>query len=103
MFEFTDPRTTPFVETKSRGQLPHLYKEGGSYFVTFRLLDAVVPAEQRQPQKTAAGTAALQKKQKTREEIAAESESSLRLGSCMLAKPDVAKMVQDSVRHFHGE
>ena len=39
--DFVDPRTLPFVEMRSRGELPHLYKEGGSYFVTFRLWDAV--------------------------------------------------------------
>lgn len=40
---FVDPRTTPFVEPHSRGELPHLHKDSGSYFVTWRLLDAVVP------------------------------------------------------------
>ena len=131
-FEFTDPRKTPFVEPKSRDQLPHLYKEGGTYFVTFRLWDAVVPKEERQnaagtaaPQErpSAAGTAAAQERQraagtaapqqkqnasqhrqtqKTREEIAAESEPPLRLGSCVLADPRIAEMVQNSVKHFHG-
>ncbi len=107
-FEFTDPRKTPFVDPKSRDYLPHLYKEGGTYFVTFRLWDAVVPKEERQ---SAAGTAAPQRepntsqqrqKQKTREEIAAESETPLRLGSCLLADPRIAEMVQKSVKHFHG-
>jgi hypothetical protein len=40
--EFVDPRKTPFSELRSRGELPHLAKEGGTYFVTFRLADAVV-------------------------------------------------------------
>jgi REP element-mobilizing transposase RayT len=81
--------------------------------VTFRLWDAVVPKEERKDcgagvppassQKPAAGTAAPQKKQKTREEIAAESEPPLRLGSCMLQNPKVVEMVQNSVKHFHGE
>jgi REP element-mobilizing transposase RayT len=137
-FEFTDPRKTPFVDPKSRDYLPHLYKEGGTYFVTFRLWDAVVPKEERQnaaetaaaqsetfvvqasrlqpslqkdPKARAAGTAAPQQKpntsqqgqtQKTREEIAAESEPPLRLGSCLLAEPRIAEMVQNSVKHFHG-
>lgn len=46
-FSFIDPRDTPFVEPKSRGLLPHLYKECGTYFVTFRLRDAVVPKDER--------------------------------------------------------
>ena len=128
-FEFTDPRKTPFVEPKSRRHLQHLYKEGGSYFVTFRLWDAVVPKEERQrpaetqsetlvmqasrlrpssqtdPKAGAAGTAAPQQeqKQKTREEIAAESEPPLRSGSCLLGNPRIAEMVQNSVKHFHGQ
>ena len=40
--DFIDPRSTPFVEPRSRGELPHLHKEGGTYFITWRLLDAVV-------------------------------------------------------------
>ena len=39
--QFIDPRKTPFAPIKGRGELPHLHKEGGTYFVTFRLLDAV--------------------------------------------------------------
>ncbi len=38
---YVDPRETPYVPMTSRGELPHLHKEGGFYFVTFRLADAV--------------------------------------------------------------
>ena len=41
------------------------------------------------------------KRPKTREEIAAESEPPLRLGSCVLENPAVAAMVQKSLLHFH--
>ena len=41
--EFVDPYKAPFVQPHSRGKLPHLEKPGGSYFVTFRLADAVQP------------------------------------------------------------
>lgn len=140
--EFTDPRTTPFVEPRSRGHLSHLYKVGGSYFVTFRLWDAVVPKDEcldyrasvspaisqqtdpgaaRPTDKTAGGTPAPQmtdeaggtpapqgpkiprNRPKTREEIAAESEPPLRLGSCVLENPNVAGMVQKSLLHFHTQ
>jgi REP element-mobilizing transposase RayT len=46
--EFVDPRKIPFVFPRNRGELPQLEKEGGSYFVTFRLADAVVPGSRRQ-------------------------------------------------------
>ena len=40
--EFVDPRATPFAPLRSRGKLPHLWKEGGTYFATFCLADAHV-------------------------------------------------------------
>lgn len=40
--DFINPGSTPFVDLRSRGELPHLEKPGGTYFVTWRLLDAVV-------------------------------------------------------------
>lgn len=39
--EFVDPRRTPLAPMRSRGELPHLEKEAGTYFITFRLYDAV--------------------------------------------------------------
>jgi hypothetical protein len=104
--DFSDPRSTPFVEPRWRGELPHLYKEGGSYFVTFRLWDAIVP-------KAAGGTPAPQLPQAPQspqaaqslhrvDEIAAAAQPRLRLGSCLLANPYIAKLVEDALRHFHG-
>ena len=40
-YEFVDPCSTPFVEIQDRGELPHLHKPGGTYFVTVRLFDAI--------------------------------------------------------------
>jgi REP element-mobilizing transposase RayT len=93
--EFVDPRATPFVPMQSRGELPHLYKEGGSYFVTFRLCDAVVPNAVRIDKKVLHKMSAI--------EIAAATEPPLRLGSCVLARPEVASIVQDAIRHFHAQ
>ena len=38
---WTDLRKSAFAQIRSRGELPHLYKDAVTYFVTFRLLDAV--------------------------------------------------------------
>ena len=38
---FVDSRKTPYVPLRGRGRLPHLCKDAGIYFVTFRLADAV--------------------------------------------------------------
>ncbi len=93
--DFTDPRTIPFVPMRSRGELPHLYKDGGSYFVTFRLWDAVVPNAIPVDKKALHKLPALQ--------IAALSEPPLRLGSCVLGRSDLAGIVQDSLQHFHAQ
>ncbi len=93
--EFIDPYSTPFVPMQSRGELPHLYKEGGSYFVTFRLLDAVT--SERSPM------AKEQLRKKEAAEIALLSEPPLCLGSCVLGRPKVASLVQDTLRFFHGQ
>ena len=90
--DFTDPRATPFAPIRSRGELPHFYKEGCTYFVTFRLRDAVTPAA------TASGG-----RRRTAEEIAAASEPPLRLGSCLLADPRAATIVGDALTFFDGE
>jgi REP element-mobilizing transposase RayT len=93
-FEFVDPRTTPFVEPRSRGELPHLYKEFGTYFVTFRLWDAVIPG---QPAPKAAAWRNL-----TPREILDSSEPALQAGSCLLAENTVAELVQRALLHFDG-
>jgi putative transposase len=93
--EFIDPRNTPFVPLQSRGELPHLYKEGGSYFVTFRLLDAVTHKSPVVDKKRLSKMSA--------SEVAAISEPPLRLGSCVLARPEIATMLQDALRFFHGQ
>ena len=123
-FEFIDPRSTPRTELRSRGELPHLYKEGGSYFVTFRLLDAVETKKKKCSQDgcTTTGphthsrrdngatthTTSRQKKQTLSPEreamlTAQETEPPLRLGSCALARAEIAELVQRALRHFHDQ
>lgn len=118
--EFIDPRSTPWVEPRSRGELPHLYKEGGSYFVTFRLLDAVDTKARkcrrdggtttglRVSSSRDGGTTAHQKKRTPSPEreaalIARETEPPLRLGSCVLIRPEIAELIEHTLRHFHGQ
>jgi REP element-mobilizing transposase RayT len=40
-YDFVDPKQLPFATPYDRRELPHLQKEAGIYFVTWRLLDAV--------------------------------------------------------------
>ena len=110
--DFTPPDPISLAELlRCQGAVPHLYRENGSYFVTFRLWDAVEPrgvgvppafrrgrglppANNRFPGSKlsgrAGGTPAPRKKpidKMTAVEIGALSEPPLRLGSCILAVP----------------
>ena len=88
-----DPRKTPFAPLKSRGELPHLYKEGGIYFVTFRFADAVVFNARF----------AVLPENPTNEDIARASEPPLTLGSCVLKQPQIAELVQNALLHFDAQ
>ena len=88
-----DPRKTSFVPIKSRGELPHLYKDGGVYFVTFRLADAVLYN----------APPSILPQNPTSEDIARACEPPLTLGSCVLRQPDIAQLVQNALQHFEGE
>ncbi|MGO9471291.1 MAG: transposase [Isosphaeraceae bacterium] len=91
--DFVDPRSTPFIEPLCRGELPHLYKQGGTYFVTFRQFDAVIlRAPRGMPDRGRPNP----------EEVAAASEPPLHSGSCALGKPEIAQVVQDAIGHFDG-
>jgi len=104
--DFVDPRTLPFVERQSRGELPHLYKEGGSYFVTFRLWDAVVSKEQHDQ------WAALHRQfedekvwadLRMAQRVAEATEPPLKSGSCLLSRDDIAETVQSALLYFHSQ
>jgi putative DNA methylase len=106
---FVDPRKTPFVRPKFRGELPHLEKPGGTYFVTFRLADAVKMGKQKDkdlPEKAGrmpAPQGLADSPELAPEEVARECETPLTLGSCALGRDDVAAMVQDALLHFHNQ
>ncbi len=88
---FIDPRKVPFVRIARRGELPHLYKPCCTYFVTFRLLDAVglrsLPAEEMDDMF----------------EVAKANEPPLKLGSCILQNDAAASLIQNALLFFHGD
>jgi len=51
--QFVVPDETEFAFAKTRGELPHLHKDGGTYFVTFRLADAIVYNRKKAAQRAA--------------------------------------------------
>jgi hypothetical protein len=58
--QFVDPRELPYVRCTTRGELPHLFKDGCTFFVTFRLFDAVILKGGSRSPRRAGGTPAPQ-------------------------------------------
>jgi carbamoylphosphate synthase large subunit/REP element-mobilizing transposase RayT len=99
------------VEIKRR-HLPHWEQKGATYFVTFRLADAVpasVLAEWRdererwlkfhpQPWNWKTSRDYIRLCEESREEWLDQGH-----GSCVLRDPQFAKIVSDALLHFHGE
>ena len=128
VIDFVDPRELPFIELRSRGELPHLYKNGGSYFVTFRLWDAVEPncgagvspalengqaGETPVPQLTCKQKWAAIRNEfnsqrswvnfKLAERLAEIPEPPLNSGSCLLRLDDVGGVVENALLYFHDQ
>jgi REP element-mobilizing transposase RayT len=93
----------------TRGYLPHVKREGASYFVTFRLADSL-PQEvlldlKRQQAETLRrpGNASPVSREDADREYQRQIERYLDRGAgeCHLKRPDVAQMVADALHHFH--
>jgi len=97
---------------KTKRNLPHWRQEGATYFVTFRLADAVPQAVLKQwadeldawlkfhpePWNAAMKHEYHQRFQESREQWLDQGS-----GECVLRRPEVAKIVADALRHFDGE
>jgi REP element-mobilizing transposase RayT len=85
-----NPRSVAFAPMSGRGVLPHLHKEGCSYFVTFCLADvAPFRAAQRAELSRDRGV----------HETAKRSEPMLKSGACILRDPALAAIVEDVLLH----
>jgi REP element-mobilizing transposase RayT len=103
------------IKIRDRGRLPHWEAEGALYFLTFRLADALpgsVAESYRFERRNIIETA----KQQKRELSASEMKRIAQLfserieayldsgaGECLLAKPEIARLVADAIRHFDGK
>ena len=88
------PQSLPFATAKWRGNLPHLYKEGCTYFVTFSLIDAV-PKHLFRRRRIEAGD--------NPEMVAKELDPSPMTGSRLLRDSRAASVVENALSHFQGE
>jgi REP element-mobilizing transposase RayT len=94
----------------SRGYLPHVKREGATYFVTFRLADSL-PREvlleferQRAEALRQPATQDSAGREASNRELLREIERYLDrgAGACHLRRPEIADMVAKALLHFHG-
>jgi REP element-mobilizing transposase RayT len=96
----------------SRGYLPHVKREGASYFITFRLVDSL-PKEVLLRFEHEHAEALRRLPAKANSEAAEDIHRELRrkieryldqgAGECHLRRLEIADMVADALRHFHSQ
>lgn len=95
----------------SRGYLPHVKREGASYFVTFRLVDSLpkeVLLRFEQEHAGALRRLPVQTNRESAEEIHRELRRKIEryldqgAGECHLRRPEIADRVADALRYHHG-
>ena len=93
----------------TRGYLPHVKREGASYFVTFRLADSLpqevlLQLKHEQAEKLRslpAGNRAAHEEVQLEYHRRIERYLDRGAGECHLKRPDVADMAASALRHFH--
>jgi len=95
----------------TRGYLPHVKREGSSYFITFRLGDSLpqevlLEFKREQSEKI---RALAETNQAAREEVDLDFQRQVEryldrgVGECHLKRPDIADMVAEALLHFDEE
>lgn len=92
--ELRDPRSLPFTFGRTRGKLPHLFKPGCTYFVTF-CIEWSCRARVKPRLRTEANA--------DPEVVARLSEPSTIAADPVLRLPRVARVVEDALLHFQGQ
>ncbi len=96
----------------SRGYLPHVKREGASYFVTFRLTDSLprevlmrLEREHAEALRRLPAKATPQATEEVDRELRRKIERYLDqgVGECHLRRPAIADMMAEALRHFHNE
>jgi REP element-mobilizing transposase RayT len=89
------------VTIRNRGRLPHWEMEAGTYFVTFRLGDSL-PQVALAKLEIEAARLAKDDKEERKKALLRQIEICLDQGTgvCWLARPDIAKVVQEAIHHL---
>ncbi len=92
--EIVNPREAPFAPVKCRGVLPHIFKDGCSYFLTFCLAD-VAPFRAARREKLLDSRDA--------PDLAEQSEPQPASGACILREPGLAAIVEEVLLNKQSE
>lgn len=96
----------------SRGYLPHVKREGASYFVTFRLTDSLpkevllrFEQEHAEALRRLPGSATGDQAEEIHRELRRKVERHLDrgMGECHLRRPEIADIITDALLHFDGQ
>jgi REP element-mobilizing transposase RayT len=96
----------------SRGYLPHVKREGASYFVTFRLIDSLPKEvllrfehEHAEAAQCLASKATAEQAEEIHRDLRRKVERYLDrgVGECHLRRPEIAQLVAEALLHFHEE
>src|SRR5947207_13777125 len=108
-----DKATNPLRSgVHSRGYLPHVKREGASYFITFRLADSLpkevllrFEREQAEALRRLPANASSEQVGEIHRELRRKVERYLDrgVGECHLRRPEIADMIAEALRHFHYE
>ena len=111
--DLTDPSIE--IARKKSNHLPHWTMAGGTYAITFRLVDSlpasVIRALQQERDELITKAApeetplSLEEKQRLDRLLSDKIEAYLDAGAgeCWLRQPEIARIVADALRHFDGE
>ena len=91
---FVDPRALPFANPRWRGYLPHIYKPGCTYFITFCLDDAVPSHASRRRKLKGCDDP---------DDIAHSHEPPMFHGCCILKHRNLGRLVEEALLFFLGQ
>lgn len=98
---FGDPPAQALKDWSTRGDLPHLDREGKTQFVTFRLHDSLATHLLEGWRQEMKATPEMERSKEENVRIMRPLDAGS--GSCDLRRPEIAGLVESTLLRFHGE